>query len=872
MSKTLHSQLSIFFRGVIMSFLPVTKKDMEERGWDQLDFLYISGDAYVDHPSFGHAILTRMLESEGYRVGIIAQPNWKSREDFMTLGRPKYAVLLSSGVIDSMVNHYTASKKPRSDDLYSPGGKAGYRPDRAVIVYANKVKEVFKDIPVIIGGIEASLRRFGHYDYWDDKVRRSILQDSKADLLIYGMGEKPLLEIAELLKNGVAVRDIHKVRGTAYLSSYEELPEKIKDFLEHPEGAYSSRHSLLPSYEEVSTSKRKYAEAFKIQYDEQDALTGRTLIQAHGDRYLVQNPPARPLEVSEMDRVYALSYERTYHPAYEEAGGIPAIQEVEFSITSHRGCYGGCSFCALNFHQGRVIQNRSQASILNEARKITWSPNFKGYIHDIGGPTANFRHKACEKQTKSGVCKGKQCLHPEPCKNLIVDHTEYLDMLRKLRELPEVKKVFIRSGIRYDYLMLDKNDDFFEELCEHHVSGQLKVAPEHVVDRVLEKMGKPGRKVYERFVKKFYEINEKIGKEQYLVPYLISSHPGSDLKAAVEMAEYLRDLGHMPEQVQDFYPTPGTLSTCMFYTELDPRTMKKVYVPKEPKEKAMQRALLQYRRKENYRLVVEALKEADREDLIGFDDKCLVKPLRSEAGKNRTGTGTGTKTGTGTRTRTGMGTGTGTGTKRDEGRKTKDEGKGTRDEGQRKRDEGQRTRDEGRKTGDMGKGTRDDGRKSRDDGRKPRDDGRKPKEWGQKAHDDGRKTKDEEKKTRYEERKSGDDRRITREAGPKAGDDRRKTGDAAGRPDAAGRKMADRGQSARGEGRKTIDEGWKNKDPKHATRDAGRKTGENERNRKGVKRAEEPVKAQKKRPDDYWKAAMAKGGGRGKGSFQKPKP
>jgi uncharacterized radical SAM protein YgiQ len=608
-----------------MSFLPVTKEDMEDRGWDELDFLYISGDAYVDHPSFGHAIIMRILESEGFKIGIIPQPDWKNVNDFMTLGRPKYAVLISSGVIDSMVNHYTASKKTRSDDVYSPGGKAGFRPDRAVIVYANKVREAFKDTPVIIGGLEASLRRFAHYDYWDNKVRRSILQDSKADLLIYGMGEKPIVEIAHMFRNGVPVNEMKNVRGTCYLANMDKLPEEVSGFIS---GTKSDDYTLLPSFEEVAESKEQYAKAFKVQYDEQDAISGKTLIQKHSDRYLVQNPPALAMSVKEMDRVYALPYERTYHPMYEEAGGIPAIREVEFSVTSHRGCYGGCSFCALNFHQGRVIQNRSQESILNEAKKLTWTPGFKGYIHDIGGPTANFRHIACKKQVKSGVCKGKQCLHPDPCKNLVVDHTEYLDLLRKLREIPEVKKVFIRSGIRYDYLMLDKNDDFFTELCEHHVSGQLKVAPEHVVDRVLDKMGKPGRKVYDRFVKKFYEINKKVHKEQYLVPYLISSHPGSDLAAAVELAEYLRDLGYMPEQVQDFYPTPGTLSTCMFYTGLDPRDMKKVYVPKSPREKAMQRALLQYRKPQNYELVYEALKTTHRDDLIGFGPKALLRPRR----------------------------------------------------------------------------------------------------------------------------------------------------------------------------------------------------------------------------------------------------
>lgn len=614
-----------------MSFLPINLQNMKERGWDRLDFLYISGDAYIDHPSFGHAIITRLLESEGYRVGIISQPDWRNNEDFMTLGRPKYAVLISSGVIDSMVNHYTASKKPRSEDAYSPGGKAGLRPDRAVIVYSNKAKEVFKGLPVIIGGIEASLRRFAHYDYWDDKVRKSIIQDSKADLLIYGMGEKPIMEIASRLKQGIPIEEIRDVRGTTYISSFDNLPDSIKQYISEggQEKDTGQRITVLPSFEEVSQNKRKYAEAFKIQYDEQDAITGKILVQKHGDRHVVQNPPAFPLTTSEMDRVYALPYERTYHPIYEKDGGVPAIKEVEFSITSHRGCYGGCSFCALNFHQGRVIQSRSQASILNEARKLTWLPGFKGYIHDIGGPTANFRHAACEKQKKSGVCKGKQCLYPDACKNLIVDHSEYLELLRKLREIPEIKKVFIRSGVRYDYLMLDKNDDFFIELCEHHVSGQLKAAPEHVVDRVLEKMGKPGRKVYDSFVKKFYEINKRIGKEQYIVPYLISSHPGSDLKAAVELAEYLRDTGYTPEQVQDFYPTPGTLSTCMFYTGLDPRNMKKVYVPRSPEEKAMQRALLQYKKKENYELVYKALKLAGRDDLISYGKKCLIRPRRA---------------------------------------------------------------------------------------------------------------------------------------------------------------------------------------------------------------------------------------------------
>jgi uncharacterized radical SAM protein YgiQ len=609
--------VTIIITGAIMAFLPTTKKEMQERGWDSIDFLYISGDAYVDHPSFGHAIITRMLESEGYRVGIVAQPDWKTNKDFMRLGCPNYAVLISSGVIDSMVNHYTASKRPRRNDSYSPGGKSGYRPDRAVIVYANKAREIFKGIPVVIGGLEASLRRFAHYDYWENKVRRSVLLDSKADLLVYGMGEKPISELAALLAKGANINNIRDIRGTAYIcDEYEENDGRL----------------LLPSFKDVSESKRSYAKAFMVQYNEQDAMTGKTLVQPHGDKLVVQNPPAFPMSVKELDRIYALPYERTYHPSYEEAGGIAAITEVEFSITSHRGCYGGCSFCALNFHQGRNIQKRSQASILNEAKKLVWQPGFKGYIHDVGGPTANFRNTSCDRQGKYGTCKNRQCLYPQPCKNLKVDHGEYLELLRKLRDIPEIKKVFIRSGIRYDYLMLDKNDDFFIELCQHHVSGQLKVAPEHIVDRVLEKMGKPGRKVYDAFVKRFYEINRELGKEQYLVPYLISSHPGSDLKAAVELAVYLKKTGYTPEQVQDFYPTPGTLSTCMFYTSLDPRTMKKVYVPVDPKEKAMQRALLQFKRKENHKLVREALRLTGREELIGYGKECLVWPEQFRRG------------------------------------------------------------------------------------------------------------------------------------------------------------------------------------------------------------------------------------------------
>jgi uncharacterized radical SAM protein YgiQ len=609
-------------------FLPISKSDMAERGWDELDFILISGEAYVDHPSFGTAIISRLLESRGYRIGVIAQPDWRNSSGFKILGRPRLGFLISSGVIDSMVNHYTARKRIRSKDVYSPGGQAGLRPDRAVIVYANRVKEAFKNVPVIIGGVEASLRRFAHYDYWDDAVRRSILVDSRADILVYGMGEKPILEIAAKLAQGIEISQIQAVRGTAVLKA--ALPESLQNS--------GQNQVLIPSFTEVQKDKIKYAEAFQVQYEEQDPIRGRTILQLHGDRYLIQNPPALPLTIQEMDQIYALPYERTYHPIYQAAGGVPAISEVEFSITSHRGCFGGCSFCALNFHQGRIIQKRSQSSIIGEAKKLIWLENFKGYIHDVGGPTANFRNRACKIQEKFGVCKEKQCLAEGGCKNLIVDHSEYLDLLRKLREIPGIKKVFVRSGIRYDYLMLDKNEDFFEELCEHHISGQLKVAPEHAVERVLQRMGKPGRQVYDRFVKKFKAINKKIGKEQYLVPYLISGHPGSDLEAAVELAEYLRDMHYTPEQVQDFYPTPGSLSTCMFYTGFDPRTMEPVYVPKSSTEKAMQRALLQFRRPQNYELVYRALIKTGREDLIGHAPKCLIRPKpprRQTTGKGR---------------------------------------------------------------------------------------------------------------------------------------------------------------------------------------------------------------------------------------------
>ncbi|MCT8975868.1 YgiQ family radical SAM protein [Clostridium sp. CX1] len=600
-------------------FLPVSKQELKAQGIEQLDFILITGDAYVDHPSFGTAIISRILESEGFTVGIIAQPDWNNVEEFRRLGKPKHAFLINSGNIDSMVNHYTASKKKRSDDLYSPGGEGGHRPDRAVIVYCNKAREAYKDVPIIIGGIEASLRRFAHYDYWDNKVRRSILLDSKADLLIYGMGEKTIVQIANLLKYGMNVSKITDVRGTVY--SVKDL-DSLRNFVE------------VPSFEEVSKDKDAYAESYKLEYYEQDAIRGKTLVQKHGDRYVVQTPPQFPLTQEEMDMVYNLPYARTYHPMYEAKGGIPAIKEVSFSVTSHRGCYGGCSFCALTFHQGRTIQNRSQSSILDEIKLMTTLDDFKGYIHDIGGPTANFRHKACKIQETAGVCKNKQCLSPKPCKNLIVDHKEYLSLLRQARELPGVKKVFIRSGIRYDYLTYDKNPQFLEELCKHHISGQLKVAPEHVSDKVLKQMGKPTREVYDRFTKKYFEANKKLKKNQFLVPYLMSSHPGSDLHAAIELAQYIKSMGYTPEQVQDFYPTPGSLSTTMYYTGINPLTGEKVYVPKEQKEKNMQRALMQFSVPENYKLVKEALIKAGREDLIGRGKDCLI-PENPPRLKNR---------------------------------------------------------------------------------------------------------------------------------------------------------------------------------------------------------------------------------------------
>ena len=590
-------------------FLPTTKKEMNELGIEQFDFIYITGDAYVDHPSFGVSIISRLIESLGYTIGIISQPDWRSDKDFMRFGRPRLAFLVTSGNIDSMVAHYTAAKRKRSDDAYTAGGVAGKRPDRAVIVYCQRLREIYGDVAIAIGGLEASLRRFAHYDYWDDAVRPSVLADSKADLLMYGMGEHQITELAERLSNGENIRDIRDIRGTCYLT------EPINT----PIGA-----AECPSFEQVSENKQAYAKATRIQYDQQDEVYGKTVIQRHGKLMLVQNPPAYSLTTEELDKIYSLPYMRAYHPSYEAFGGVPSIEEVQFSITHNRGCFGYCNFCSIALHQGRRITCRSEKSVLEEAQKLAAMPNFKGYIHDVGGPTANFRHTSCKKQLEHGLCKGKKCLAPTPCKALDVDHTEYLQMLRKLRKIKGIKKVFIRSGIRYDYLMEDKNDEFMRELIKHHISGQLKVAPEHCSSAVLDKMGKPHIEAYKAFQKRFYEITKGMDKEQYLVPYLMSSHPGSTLKEAIELALFLRDNKIRPEQVQDFYPTPGTISTAMFYTELDPYTMEKVYVPKTAKEKAMQRALLQYFKPQNKELVLEALKKAGRRDLIGKTPKCLV--------------------------------------------------------------------------------------------------------------------------------------------------------------------------------------------------------------------------------------------------------
>ena len=596
-------------------FLPLNRAEMDEKGWEQPDFVYVIGDAYVDHPSFGPAIISRVLESHGYKVAIVSQPDWKDEESIAIYGRPRLGFLVCAGNMDSMVNHYSVSKKRRQTDAYTPGGQMGKRPDYATVVYCNLIRKKYKEVAIIAGGIEASLRRLAHYDYWSNKLKHSILIDSQADIVIYGMGENAIVEVADALDSGINVRDISFVRGTVY---------KAKN-LEH----IYEESIQLPSYKELCEDKLNYARSFKIQYDNTDTITAKILIESYGEhQYVIQNPPAKLLTQAQMDAVYALGYTRTYHPSYEKDGGIPAIAEVKFSLVSNRGCFGGCSFCALTFHQGRALQTRSHKSILEEAKQMIWDSDFKGYIHDVGGPTANFRIKACEKQEKYGVCKERQCLFPKPCPNLKVDHSDYLKLLRQLRALPNVKKVFIRSGIRFDYLMADKDDTFFRELCEHHVSGQLKVAPEHISDAVLEKLGKPENAVFQAFCKKYKRINEQLGKKQYMVPYLMSSHPGSTLKEAVELAEYLRDLGYMPEQVQDFYPTPSTISTCMYYTGVDPRTMKKVYVPTSPHEKAMQRALIQYRNPKNYDLVYEALTLADRKDLIGFDKHCLIRPRK----------------------------------------------------------------------------------------------------------------------------------------------------------------------------------------------------------------------------------------------------
>ena len=593
-------------------FLPVSKSDMKKRGWTQCDFIYICGDAYVDHPSFGHAIITRLLEAFGYKVGIIAQPDWKNKESITILGEPRLAFLVSAGNMDSMVNHYTVNKKRRHQDAFSPGGVMGKRPDYATIVYCNLIRQVYKKTPVIIGGIEASLRRMAHYDYWSDKVKRSILIDSGADIISYGMGEHSIIEIADALNAGIDIHDITFIKGTVYKT---KTLDNLENYIE------------LPSYDDIVNSKEMYAKSFYTQYKNTDPFTARILGEKVKEKmYVVQNPPAMPLTEVEMDDIYSLPYMRNYHPMYEKDGGIPALSEIKFSITSNRGCFGGCSFCALTFHQGRIIQVRSHKSIIDEAVQMTKDADFKGYIHDVGGPTANFRHTSCDKQLTKGVCMNRQCLFPKPCPNLKVDHSDYIKLLRELRALPGVKKVFIRSGIRFDYCMCDSDDTFINELCKYHISGQLRVAPEHISDNVLNKMGKPSNDVYESFLKRYQRINKKTGKEQFVVPYLMSSHPGSTMKEAIELAEYIRDLGYMPEQVQDFYPTPSTLSTCMYYTGLDPATMDKVYTPVSHHEKAMQRALIQYRNPENYELVKEALIKNGRTDLIGFGPKCLIPP------------------------------------------------------------------------------------------------------------------------------------------------------------------------------------------------------------------------------------------------------
>ena len=616
------------------NFLPISRADMKRRGWEQCDFVYVIGDAYVDHPTFGHAIISRVLEDAGYKVGIISQPDWKDPESILALGEPRLGFLVMSGNMDSMVNHYSVSKRRRKTDAFTPGGVTGKRPDHAAVVYCNLIRRTFPHKPVIVGGIEASLRRLAHYDYWSDSLKRSLLLDSQADLLLYGMGERSILEVAEALDSGLDISDITYVRGSVYKT---RSLESVYDAL------------TLPPYEALCADRRTYAESFYTQYRNTDPFIAKRLAEPYEKEgcWVVQNPPQEPLTTEEMDHVYALPYMRTYHPSYEKAGGVPAIEEVKFSLTSNRGCFGGCSFCALTFHQGRIVQTRSHEAIIDEAREVIADPDFKGYIHDVGGPTANFRHPSCQKQLTKGVCPNRQCLFPTPCKNLQVDHRDYLELLRKLRALPGVKKVFIRSGIRFDYLLCDKDDTFLKEMVKHHISGQLKVAPEHVSDPVLKMMGKPPNAVYQKFIAKYQRLNEKLGMKQYVVPYLMSSHPGSTLKEAVKLAEYLRDLGYMPEQVQDFYPTPSTISTVMYYTGLDPRTMEPVYVPTNPHEKAMQRALIQYRDPKNYALVREALEKAGRQDLIGFGRECLIRPYppKKDAGKSGGRTGTGKPTG-----------------------------------------------------------------------------------------------------------------------------------------------------------------------------------------------------------------------------------
>ncbi len=608
-------------------FLPITKTEMSERGWEQADFVFVIGDAYVDHSSFGPAIISRVLESRGYKVCIISQPDWTDEESIAVFGEPRLGFLVCAGNMDSMVNHFTVNKKRRSFDAYTPGGKPGRRPDYATIVYCNLIRRKYKKVPIVIGGIEASLRRLAHYDYWSDRLKHSILMDSGANLLLYGMGELSIVEVADALNSGIAAEDITYVPGTVYKA------KDVTDVLEQRNGI------LLPDFDTLSADKLEYARSFLIQYQNTDFLTARPLVEKYGEkRYVVQNPPSRPLTTQELDDIYELPYMNNYHPSYEAEGGVPAISEILFSLTSNRGCFGGCSFCALTFHQGRIVQTRSHESLLREAQAMTRDPRFKGYIHDVGGPTANFRRPACDRQLTKGVCTNRQCLYPKPCANLKADHSDYIALLRKLRALPGVKKVFIRSGIRFDYLLADRDQTFLRELCKYHVSGQLRVAPEHVSDHVLDLMGKPRNEVYQEFCRRFEKVNQQLGLEQYVVPYLISSHPGSNLKDAIALAESIRDMGYMPEQVQDFYPTPSTISTCMYYTGVDPRTMKKVEITSKPHEKALQRALIQYRLPENYDLVKEALLREGRQDLIGFDkSRCLIPPRKTEQMKKSSG-------------------------------------------------------------------------------------------------------------------------------------------------------------------------------------------------------------------------------------------